>query len=130
VIVVDTNVIAYFWLPGAHTAAAEELWHEDAGWNAPLLWRSEFRKVLTGYVRRRRLALEAAQRIIAQAESQMQGREYAVPSEEVLRRATESSCSAYDCEYVVLAEELGVPLVTSDAKLLSAFPSVAVRLGA
>ena len=37
---VDTNVIAYLWLPGKRTAAAERLLKD---WNAPLLWRSEFR---------------------------------------------------------------------------------------
>jgi len=75
------------------------------------------------------MSLQTATQIVADAESQMRGREYAVPSLEVLRRAAESTCSAYDCEFVVLAEELGVSLVTSDEKLLSSFPSIAVRLG-
>jgi len=128
-IVVDTNVLAYLWLPGSHTAAAEQLWRADPDWHAPLLWRSEFLNVLTGYIRRRRMRLQTATQIVADAESQMRGREYAVPSLEVQRRAAESTCSAYDCEFVVLAEELGVSLVTSDEKLLSSFPSIAVRLG-
>jgi len=128
-IVVDTNVLAYLWLPGSHTAAADQLWRADPDWHAPLLWRSEFLNVLTGYIRRRRMSLQTATQIVADAESQMRGREYAVPSLEVLRRAAESTCSAYDCEFVVLAEELGVSLVTSDEKLLSSFPSSTVRLG-
>jgi predicted nucleic acid-binding protein len=127
-IVVDTNVLAYLWLPGARTGAAEALLRKDPDWHAPLLWRSEFRNVLVSQVRRRRLSLDAAGRIVTEAESQMNGREYTVPSSEVLRRATESGCSAYDCEFIVLAETLAVPLYTSDEEVLAAFTSVARHL--
>jgi predicted nucleic acid-binding protein len=124
-IVVDTNVIAYLWLPGERTRAAERLLEEDSDWNAPLLWRSEFRNVLAGCLRRGDVKLETALQIVEGAEEQMRGREFSVPSAQVLARVEGSDCSAYDCEFVVLAEELGVPLVTSDAKLLESFPSVA-----
>ena len=129
-IVVDTNVIAYLWLPGVRTAAAERLLKRDPDWNAPLLWRSEFRNVLAGYLRRRTVKLETALQIADGAEEQMRGREFSVPSAQVLARAEESGCSAYDCEFVVLAEELGVSLVTTDVKLLKSFPSVARPLAA
>jgi predicted nucleic acid-binding protein len=128
-IVVDTNVIAYLWLPGARTAAAERLLKKDSDWNAPLLWRSEFRNVLAGCLRRGDVKLETALQIMNGAEGQMRGREFSVPSAQVLARVEESECSAYDCEFVVLAQELGVALVTSDEKLLKNFPSVARSLG-
>ena len=127
-IVVDTNVIAYLWLPGARTAAAERLLREDPDWNAPLLWRSEFRNVLAGSLRRGDVTLETALQIVNGAEEQMRGREFSVPSAQVLARVEESACSAYDCEFVVLAQELGIPLVTSDFKVLRDFPSVARAL--
>lgn len=128
-IVVDTNVIAYLWLPGESTAAAERLLKKDADWNAPLLWRSEFRNVLAGCLRRGDLVLQTALQIVDEAEGQMRGREFSVPSAQVLARVAESDCSAYDCEFVVLAEELGVGLVTSDEKLARSFPGVTRRLG-
>ena len=128
-IVVGTNVIAYLWLPGSRTAAAERLLRNDPDWNAPLLWRSEFRNVLAGCLRRGDLKLETALQIMGEAEGQMRGREFSVPSAQVLARVEESACSAYDCEFVVLAQELGIPLVTSDEKLLKSFPSVAQSLG-
>jgi predicted nucleic acid-binding protein len=34
----------------------------------------------------------------------------------------ESKCSAYDCEYIALAEFLNVKLVSNDEELAKAFP--------
>jgi predicted nucleic acid-binding protein len=128
-IVVDTNVLAYLWLPGERTQAAERLLKRDPDWNAPLLWRSEFRNVLAGCLRRGDLSLETALQIADGAEGQMSGREFAVPSAQVLARVHESDCSAYDCEFVALADELGVSLITSDDKLLKSFPAITRPLG-
>ena len=61
-----------------------------------------------------------------EAETLMRGAEYEVVSSRVLSLAADSQCSAYDCEFVALAQELGLPLITSDAKILSEFPSIAV----
>lgn len=55
-IVVDTHVLAYFYLPGEHTAAAEALFQKEADWAAPILWRSEFRNILAGYLRRKTIS--------------------------------------------------------------------------
>jgi predicted nucleic acid-binding protein len=68
-------------------------------------------------------------RIWGNAESLLKHREYEVATKDVLRLAAASKCSAYDCEFVALAQALDVPLVTSDAAVLKAFPSVAVALG-
>jgi hypothetical protein len=56
----------------------------------------------------------------------VQGREYSVETTRVLDLVQESSCAAYDCEFVALAQELGVPLVTSDARVIKNFPHIAV----
>jgi len=128
-IVVDTNVLAYLWLPGERTKAAERLLKKDSDWNAPILWRSEFRSVLAGCLRRGDVSLETALQIVEGAEGQMRGREFSVPSPQVLARVQESECSAYDCEFIVLADELGAPLITSDEKVLKAFPALARPLG-
>ena len=128
-IVVDTNVLAYLWMPGVRTAQAERLLRSDPDWNAPILWRSEFRDVLAGCLRRGDVNLGTALQIADEAEGQMRGREFSVPSAQVLARVEASDCSAYDCEFVVLAEELGVKLVTFDEKLLRSFPRVATKLG-
>lgn len=127
-IVVDTNVIAYLWLPGTMTAAAERALMRDADWAAPLLWRSEFRSILSGALRHKTLSLDRAAAMAAAAEDHMRGREFNVESARVLDLAAASGCSAYDCEFVALATDLNVDLVTNDRELLKAFPTVAVPL--
>jgi predicted nucleic acid-binding protein len=126
VIVVDTNILVSLWLSADSGDIAERLLLVDHGWSAPLLWRSEFRNVLVGYVRRRALSLPKAVQIIMSAEDQMRNREFSVTSEAVIARAIASGCTAYDCEFVVLAEQLDVPLVTNDKQVVSAFPDLAV----
>ena len=127
-IVVDTNVLAYLYLPGEHTAQAEALLERDPQWAAPVLWRSEFRNILAGYIRRRTLTFEQARDIQAEAENFLSGAEHDVDSQRVLELVRDSDCSAYDCEFVALAMKLGVALVTMDAKLLRAFPERALPL--
>lgn len=129
-IVVDSNVVAYLYLQGEHTVKAEALLQRDADWAAPLLWRSEFRSILAGYMRRKALTFEAARELQREAESLLAGAEYEVDSRLVLELVRDSDCSAYDCEFVALAISLGVELVTLDGKLLKAFPKHARALAA
>ena len=96
-IVVDTNVVAYLYLPGDHTAAAEVLLQHDGHWAAPILWRSEFRNILTGYMRRKAITFEQANSIQREAESLLEGAEFEVESVSVLELVRDSDCSAYDC---------------------------------
>jgi predicted nucleic acid-binding protein len=128
VIVVDTNVIAYLWLPGDLTSAAERVLSRDAEWVVPLLWRSEFRSVLAGAVRAKRCSLAQAAALVGEAEDQLRGREFQVDSAQMLSLATSSGCSTYDCEFVALAASLSVPVVTNDRQVLRAFPHLAVPL--
>jgi predicted nucleic acid-binding protein len=125
-IVVDTNLIAYVYLESQHAALAEQVLRQAPDWAAPLLWRSEFRSGLGLYRRRHWLSLAAAQAIMAAALGQMADHEYEVDSRRVLALVAESPCSAYDCEFVALAQELGVALVTLDKQILKAFPGLAV----
>ena len=127
-IVVDTNVIAYLLLPGTHTAKAQAAFLKDPDWAAPILWRSEFRNVLAMYLRNGGMSVELAMQAMEDAETLLQGSEYHVPSARVLQLTADSTCSAYDCEFVALAGDLGVPLLTSDARIRRAFPRIAVGL--
>lgn len=127
-IVVDANVLAYLFVQGAHTSAAEYLLATGQTWVAPILWRSELRSTLTGYLRRDVLKMHEVRRIQATAEELLRGNEYELDSSTIFDLVGACDCSAYDCEYVALAMHLGTKLVTMDAKILRAFPTVAVPL--
>ena len=127
-IVVDSNVIAYCWLRGARTEVAQRVRLCDAAWHVPILWRSELRSALAGYLWSKAIEPDRAAEIIAAAESALAGCEHLVSSRAVLELAARARVSAYDCEFVVLAQSLAVPLVTEDRAVLKAFPEVAVTM--
>ena len=129
-IVVDTNVLAYLYLPGDYSARAEALLEREPDWAAPVLWRSEFRNILAGYMRRKTLSFGQACTLQEEAESLLAGSEFEVDSRTVIELVRDSDCSAYDCEFVALAIKLDTKLVTVDKKLLRAFPTRAATLAA
>jgi len=128
VIVVDTNVLAYLLIPGQYTESAERLLLDEPEWAAPLLWRSELRNVLATYVRSKRLEVSDALALHRRAADLIGAEEYDPETSDVLRLAKASGCSAYDCEFVSVAEYLDVKLVTADAKLAKAFKTRALLL--
>ena len=127
-IVVDTNLIAYLLLGGEKTPRARSIFERDSKWAAPLLWRSEFRSVLAMFIRQGKLRLEKAIEFMNEAETLMQGEEYQVDSGRVIKLIDSSKCSAYDCEFIALAQHLDVPLITSDKQILNEFPDTAVSI--
>jgi len=128
VIVVDTNVITYFYINSELSDFAEKLFQKEPNWIVPILWRSEFRNVLAFYIKRDVISLNDGIQIFELAESLFNENEYEVNSAQVLNLAHESGCSAYDCEFVSLAKNLSVPLVTMDKKVLKSFPKTTISL--
>ena len=127
-IVVDTNVIVNLTLQTEEYPAASTLLDVDPQWYAPYLWRSEFRNALTLYMRHRNLSIEEARDAMKASEELMYGREMFVDPMTILDLVASSTCTAYDCEFVALAQELRVPLVTTDKQILRDFPRVAHAL--
>ena len=121
-IVVDTNIIAYLYISGEFSKHAEKVLLKEPEWAAPLLWRSELRSVLSQYVRKALLTLEDTVDIMKNASQLMEINEYDVNSKLVLTLAEESNLSVYECEFIALAKDLGVKLVTADQKITEIFP--------
>ena len=128
-VIVDTNVVAYYLL--ATEPFVEEVrafWHRPLDLAAPTLWEAEMANVLwmaarTGLIDKpmalRRLGMAARLGIRS------------VPIRRLWRgalaRALNSNVAAYDTLFIELAVRERKPLVTFDARLLAAFPDVAVR---
>lgn len=129
-IVVDSNVLAYCWLNGSRTGLAQAVRLRDRNWHAPVLWRSELRSILGGYIRRADLSLAEAGGVMERIESELQGSEHIVDSGDVLDVLSQSALSAYDAEFVALARALGARLVTEDRAILKAFPKTALSMTA
>ena len=127
-IVADNSVLVYFWLPSAFAEWAEAAKAQDGVWAAPVLWRAEFRNVLAGYLRKKLLTEAEANAAYLNAQKDLGAQEFTVPTERILKLVLASDCTAYDCEYVALAQDLNVPLVTADPLLVRAFPKTAVAL--
>lgn len=127
-IVVDSNIIAYLYLPSELSQQAEQLLAKEPHWAAPSRWRSELRNVLSLYMRKDMISFDQAYAIQTEAEALLADSEYHVPSLDVLRLVESSTCSAYDCESVALAKRLNVKLVTADKEVLKEFPAMSMTL--
>ncbi len=126
-IVADTNLIVYLFITGDQTSLAQTVLHKDPHWIVPPLWQSEFRNVLAAYIRRG-MTLPQAKQIMEDALQTLENRAIVPSNERVFDLITESDCTAYDCEFVALARQLGIQLVTADKQLLEQFPDCAISL--
>lgn len=127
-IVADTNLIAYLLIEGEYTELARGVWARDPSWKLPPLWRSEFLNVLATSSRAGVVSEEQAFTAWRNAQSLFACCEQEPGGEKVLSAALRFRISAYDAQFVVLAEELHLTLVTGDRKLRQACPGIAVSI--
>jgi predicted nucleic acid-binding protein len=124
-IATDTQLLLYYAVDGPFTSIAQQVRDIDDIWVAPPLWRSEFRNVLAGYIRRGMMSTQDAMAIFYDAEDLVM-QDYDAPTQSVLDLVASSTCTAYDLEFVAVAQSLGIKLVTNDKEVLAAFPETAV----
>jgi predicted nucleic acid-binding protein len=125
VIVVDTQILVYAALRTPESATVDAVQRRDDRWVTSTLWASEFRNVLAGYLRRGAFQVGDALRFFEVAEVLLE-RELSPDTSRVFSLIASSSCTAYDLEFVAVAESLGVPLITNDRRILADFPAMAV----
>lgn len=129
-IIVDTNVISYLFLPNEkYGRTAEDVLSADRIWIAPGLWYYEFFNVLTVYLQNDVFGKEFFIKVLSSAMDLIKTHD-PVDQNIIIDLAEASSLSGYDCQYVALATEMSLPLVTEDKKILSEFPNIAVSMEA
>ncbi len=127
-IVVDTNIVAYAYLKGDRTSLTQKLRELDSQWRLPTLWRHEFLNLLSMYVQHGGCQATKAVEIWDKVFVNLSPCESVVDMAMALKIACESKISAYDAQFITLAQNLGVPCVTEDNVLLKKFPGVAVSM--
>lgn len=126
--VIDTNVVAYCFFQGKFSTDAIRLLALLTNASVPPLWQSEFRNVLSLYLRKQLVTLDEALEIYVLAGQRLSVVRVKDNTAQVLDLVNRSTCSAYDCEFVALAQQLESPLVTQDKKLLREFPDTAIAI--
>jgi predicted nucleic acid-binding protein len=124
VIVADASLLAHLLIPGSETSLAEAVFGKDPEWTAPPLWRSELRSVVLKHIRVSRMTFALANTVFETALRLIGDREMSMPAPLILENAIGFKISAYDAEYVALARQLDVPLLSFDRKLRAAAPDV------
>ena len=111
-IVADANLVACLVLQESEQELAVSILKVDSTWSVPMLWRSEMLNILAGLMRGSGLSRKSAAGLYTAAADLLMANECVVNPERILSCIARSRCTAYDCEYVALAESLD-QLVTS-----------------
>lgn len=127
-IVADANLIIYRHVDGPLTKLADEAWANDPDWRSAVLWRCEMTSAVVKMIRGG--VLDESDAVIAMADAgrDLAERESVVPQDHAMRTALRYGISAYDAQYIALAEILGITCVTADAALAKKTPGVSVLL--
>lgn len=122
-VVVDTNIVAYLLIEGDRTRDAQALYARDPEWKSESFLLVEFSNILATYERSGDLGRGQAESLLAAAESRLRGL-VTLPHRVALDLARRFGVSAYDARFLAAAEKLRTPLVTEDARLRAAAPSL------
>lgn len=125
---VDTNIVAYLLVYGERSASARALLDIDPDWHSESYLVVELTNVLATQVRARRLSLRQATSILIDGQALITPGLHLTGHSDALALAAHLSISAYDARFLALSIEMGAPLITEDAKLRKAAPSLTQSL--
>jgi len=117
-IVADTNLLAYFLVPGPQSRSAERVRAVHRVWAVPSLLPHELMNVLYQHVRRGVITRDEAIRAYKRGTSMVEISILPIDPVAILRLSEQTGCTTYDADFVWLAKELDSPLVTADKEIL------------
>ena len=127
-VLVDTNVIAPLYVRSARTEAVEELFARDAVWRTEPLALIELSNMLITYERSRYITAATARDCLNRAAAFLQPHLFRVSHQAALEAALDYRVTAYDARFLALADQLGIRLITEDARLRAAAPALTQSL--
>ncbi|MDD5633485.1 MAG: type II toxin-antitoxin system VapC family toxin [Methylococcales bacterium] len=127
-IVIDANILIYALIECDNSRMIPQLREKDADWRTAGLCLHEILNVLTTYQRRGLLTLEQCRELLKSANHFISVAQCEVDMEASLSVAAKYGITGYDAQYVALALNLAVPLITEDRKLRQAAPEVAISM--
>ncbi|MEY2510841.1 MAG: hypothetical protein QOE26_1604 [Verrucomicrobiota bacterium] len=127
-VIVDTNVIAPLYVRSARTDTVAELFARDAVWRTEPLALIELSNVLITYERSRHITAATARDCLNRAAAFLQPHFFRVSHQAALEAALDYRVTAYDARFLALARQVGARLITEDAKLRAAAPTLTQSL--
>ncbi len=127
-LLVDTNIIAPLYVRSARSQAVAELFARDAVWRTEPLALIELSNVLITYERARYITAATARDCLNRAAAFLQPHLFRVSHQAALDAALRYRTTVYDARFLALALQLGVRLVTEDAKLRVSAPALTQSL--
>jgi predicted nucleic acid-binding protein len=127
-IVVDTNLLIKLVLKQSDSSQAYAVYLRDSNWVMPELWQHEFLNVLANYLRFDNTPYDQLLQSWEKAIMLFADGAQPVNMPLALKIAGERNITAYDAQYLALAQTLGVPLITEDRKLRLAAPELTLSM--
>lgn len=126
-IVADSNLIASCVIRSTATEAALALKSRDGDWYVPRLWRYEVQNIFATMIKAGLMAEPVAKSVYRSLRLALANREREPKPDAVFEIVGRYGLTAYDAQFVALADELGCPLYTQDKEVLKARPDLARR---
>jgi predicted nucleic acid-binding protein len=126
-IVVDSTIITFLFLEGELTELVKELHRIDSEWISPPILNHEMLNILA-VVGIEDQAIAPMEQIWRDMRALLGSRQQVPDPLRSLHLAIELEVSGYEAQYVALAQQLDIPLVTEEQRLLKHLPDLCLSI--